>query len=150
MGETRAGQVLEATLERITYANPQTGYTVARVDTGRGADRARASFDSVRALRFGAEGAVRDTLLPFVQAGKPVFGLEYGGQSKASSVCARANALGFDTLVKNLSLDAARIQELAHQHEALVDRISAHDSAGAAQMMERHLLSIAHGMRRRR
>ncbi len=47
-------------------------------------------------------------------------------------------------------LDAARIQELAHQHEALVDRISAHDSAGAAQMMERHLLSIAHGMRRRR
>ena len=34
--------------------------------------------------------------------------------------------------------------------EALVDRISAHDSAGAAQMMERHLLSIAHGMRRRR
>ncbi|MGY1714711.1 ATP-dependent RecD-like DNA helicase [Geodermatophilus sp. SYSU D01106] len=38
MGETRAGQVLEATLERITYANPQTGYTVARVDTGRGGD----------------------------------------------------------------------------------------------------------------
>jgi len=32
----RAGAVLEATLERITFANPQTGYTVARVDTGRG------------------------------------------------------------------------------------------------------------------
>ncbi|MCU1612888.1 MAG: helicase, RecD/TraA family [Frankiales bacterium] len=30
--------VLEATLERITFANPQTGYTVARVDTGRGGD----------------------------------------------------------------------------------------------------------------
>ena len=38
MGETRAGSVLEASLERITYANPQTGYTVARVDTGRGGD----------------------------------------------------------------------------------------------------------------
>ena len=29
--------VLEAVLERITYANEETGYTVARVDTGRGA-----------------------------------------------------------------------------------------------------------------
>jgi exodeoxyribonuclease V alpha subunit len=32
------GAVLEAVLERITYANEDTGYTVARVDTGRGAD----------------------------------------------------------------------------------------------------------------
>jgi exodeoxyribonuclease V alpha subunit len=32
----RGGAVLEATLERITFANPQSGYTVARVDTGRG------------------------------------------------------------------------------------------------------------------
>ncbi|MFF1421055.1 ATP-dependent RecD-like DNA helicase [Streptomyces sp. NPDC058280] len=30
--------VLEAVLERITYANEENGYTVARVDTGRGAD----------------------------------------------------------------------------------------------------------------
>jgi len=30
--------VLEAVLERITYANEDNGYTVARVDTGRGAD----------------------------------------------------------------------------------------------------------------
>ncbi|MFT7841398.1 ATP-dependent RecD-like DNA helicase [Saccharothrix sp. BKS2] len=30
--------VLEAVLERITFANEETGYTVARVDTGRGAD----------------------------------------------------------------------------------------------------------------
>jgi exodeoxyribonuclease V alpha subunit len=36
--ETRAGAVLEATLEWITYANTETGYTVARVDTGRGGD----------------------------------------------------------------------------------------------------------------
>jgi exodeoxyribonuclease V alpha subunit len=32
------GSVLEAVLERITYANEDTGYTVARVDTGRGGD----------------------------------------------------------------------------------------------------------------
>jgi exodeoxyribonuclease V alpha subunit len=36
--EARAGAVLEATLERITFANAQTGYTVARVATGRGGD----------------------------------------------------------------------------------------------------------------
>ena len=30
--------VLEGVLERITYANEETGYTVARVDTGRGAN----------------------------------------------------------------------------------------------------------------
>ncbi|WP_233495681.1 ATP-dependent RecD-like DNA helicase [Geodermatophilus sp. TF02-6] len=36
--EARTGAVLEATLERITFANTQTGYTVARVDTGRGGD----------------------------------------------------------------------------------------------------------------
>jgi exodeoxyribonuclease V alpha subunit len=30
--------VFEATLERITFANPETGYTVARVDVGRGGD----------------------------------------------------------------------------------------------------------------
>ncbi|MGY1604924.1 SF1B family DNA helicase RecD2 [Geodermatophilus sp. SYSU D00815] len=38
MREAGAGSVLEATLERIIFANPQTGYTVARVDTGRGGD----------------------------------------------------------------------------------------------------------------
>jgi exodeoxyribonuclease V alpha subunit len=32
------GAVLEAVLERLTYANEETGYTVARVDTGRGGD----------------------------------------------------------------------------------------------------------------
>ncbi|MFF5228211.1 ATP-dependent RecD-like DNA helicase [Dactylosporangium sp. NPDC000521] len=31
-------QVLEAVLERLTYANEETGYTVARVATGRGTD----------------------------------------------------------------------------------------------------------------
>jgi exodeoxyribonuclease V alpha subunit len=38
VADARTGSVLEATLERITFANPQTGYTVARVDTGRGGD----------------------------------------------------------------------------------------------------------------
>jgi exodeoxyribonuclease V alpha subunit len=32
------GSVLEATLERITFASEDTGYTVAQVDTGRGGD----------------------------------------------------------------------------------------------------------------
>ncbi|AUS79486.1 ATP-dependent RecD-like DNA helicase [Actinoalloteichus sp. AHMU CJ021] len=32
------GAVLDATLERITFANEETGYTVARVDTGRGGE----------------------------------------------------------------------------------------------------------------
>ncbi len=32
------GAVLEGTLERITFANEETGYTVARVDTGRGGE----------------------------------------------------------------------------------------------------------------
>lgn len=36
--EPSRGAVLEAVVERITYANEDTGYTVARVDTGRGAD----------------------------------------------------------------------------------------------------------------
>jgi exodeoxyribonuclease V alpha subunit len=33
-----SGSVLEATLKRITFANPETGYTVTRVDAGRGGD----------------------------------------------------------------------------------------------------------------
>ncbi|WP_329457804.1 SF1B family DNA helicase RecD2 [Streptomyces sp. NBC_01497] len=35
---SRSLAVLEAVLERITYANEESGYTVARVDTGRGGD----------------------------------------------------------------------------------------------------------------
>ena len=36
--EPVVGAVVEATLARITFANAQTGYTVARVDPGRGGD----------------------------------------------------------------------------------------------------------------
>jgi exodeoxyribonuclease V alpha subunit len=32
------GAVLEGVLERITFANPETGYTIARIDSGRGGD----------------------------------------------------------------------------------------------------------------
>jgi exodeoxyribonuclease V alpha subunit len=32
------GAVLEGALERITFANPETGYTIARIDSGRGGD----------------------------------------------------------------------------------------------------------------
>jgi exodeoxyribonuclease V alpha subunit len=37
-GPPRAAAVVEGVLERITYANEENGYTVARVDTGRGGD----------------------------------------------------------------------------------------------------------------
>lgn len=48
-----------------------------------------------------------DGLRPFIAAGKPVFGIEYTGT--AATVCPTANQLGFDTLIKNLGLDASRI-----------------------------------------
>lgn len=50
-----------------------------------------------------------DTLTPFITANKPVFGIEYGGPARATAVCSLANARNFDTLVKNLALDPARI-----------------------------------------
>ncbi len=37
-GINREASVLEGALERITYANPETGYTIARIDSGRGPD----------------------------------------------------------------------------------------------------------------
>jgi exodeoxyribonuclease V alpha subunit len=37
-GAQRDPSVLEGALERITYANPETGYTIARIDPGRGPD----------------------------------------------------------------------------------------------------------------
>jgi hypothetical protein len=37
-GINSAASVLEGALERITYANPETGYTIARIDVGRGPD----------------------------------------------------------------------------------------------------------------
>jgi hypothetical protein len=48
-----------------------------------------------------------ETLLPFVQQGKAVFGVEYEGE--ADNFCPQANALNFDWLKKNLDLDAWRL-----------------------------------------
>jgi hypothetical protein len=50
-----------------------------------------------------------DTLEPFITANKAVFSVEYGASSLASTVCPKANALNFDTLIKHLSLDAWRV-----------------------------------------
>jgi hypothetical protein len=49
-----------------------------------------------------------DLLTPFVTAGKAVFQVEYGAPSLATTICPMANALDFDTLIKNLDLDAPR------------------------------------------
>ena len=51
-----------------------------------------------------------DALVPFIQAGKAVLHVEYtsGALSSKSGLCARANAMNFDTLIKHLNLDAAR------------------------------------------
>jgi hypothetical protein len=48
-----------------------------------------------------------DALLPFVQAGKAVFGVEYTGNPEV--FCPEANAMGLDWLKKNLNLDAWRV-----------------------------------------
>ena len=46
-------------------------------------------------------------LIPFIQAGKPVFGIEYQGDPE--DFCPQANALNFDFLKKRLELDAWRV-----------------------------------------
>jgi hypothetical protein len=50
-----------------------------------------------------------DMLKPFIAAGKAVFEVEYGAASLATSVCPQANADNFDSLIKNLNLDAWRV-----------------------------------------
>lgn len=47
-----------------------------------------------------------DMLLPFVNAGKAVFGVEYVGDPQ--NFCPEANQLNFDWLKKNMELDALR------------------------------------------
>jgi hypothetical protein len=48
-----------------------------------------------------------DLLLPFIQAGKPVFGIEYQGDP--ASFCPQANAMNFDFIKKNMDLNEWRI-----------------------------------------
>jgi hypothetical protein len=50
-----------------------------------------------------------ELLLPFIDAGKAVFQVEYGDASLADEICPRANDMDFDTLIKNLDLDAWRV-----------------------------------------
>lgn len=47
-----------------------------------------------------------ELLLPFIEAGKAVFGVEYSG--KTSNFCPKANAMNLDWLKKGLNLGAAR------------------------------------------
>jgi hypothetical protein len=47
-----------------------------------------------------------ELLLPFVEAGKPVFNVEYG--LNPAQFCSRANAMNFNSLHKRLSLNAYR------------------------------------------
>ena len=47
-----------------------------------------------------------DTLLPFIQAGKAVFEVEYG--TPTSQFCPQANAMNFNAMRKHLDLDAFR------------------------------------------
>jgi len=49
-----------------------------------------------------------NTLVPFVTAGKAVFGIEYAGDP--ATFCAQANALGFSWMKKRLTLGAWAIQ----------------------------------------
>ncbi|MBW1806656.1 MAG: endo alpha-1,4 polygalactosaminidase [Deltaproteobacteria bacterium] len=50
-----------------------------------------------------------DDLLPFIEAGKAVFNVEYGAAGLADTICPQANALDFDSLIKNWDLDAWRV-----------------------------------------
>jgi hypothetical protein len=50
-----------------------------------------------------------DKVQPFIAANKPVFEVEYGAASLSTTVCPKANAINFDSLIKNLNLDAWRV-----------------------------------------
>jgi hypothetical protein len=50
-----------------------------------------------------------DELRPFIQAGKAVLQVEYGDESLKATICPKANAMNFDTLIKRLELDAWRV-----------------------------------------
>jgi hypothetical protein len=50
-----------------------------------------------------------NTLTPFISANKPVFQIEYGSTALANTDCPKAKALGFETLIKDMNLDATTI-----------------------------------------
>ena len=48
-------------------------------------------------------------LAPFIAANKAVFHVEYGADARAGAVCPKVKPLRFDTLIKNVDLDARRV-----------------------------------------
>jgi exodeoxyribonuclease V alpha subunit len=46
-GIQRDGSVLDGVLERVTFANPETGYTIARLDPSRGGSGVRGGTDLI-------------------------------------------------------------------------------------------------------
>ena len=50
-----------------------------------------------------------ELLVPFITSNKPVFQVEYGDESLVEEICPQANAMNFDTLIKNIELDSWRI-----------------------------------------
>jgi Glycoside-hydrolase family GH114 len=77
-------------------------------------------LDEISALLSHADFAVNeqcfeydecDSLTPFIDAGKPVFNVEYTDSSledKAKTVCPDANARNFDSLIKHIDVDPPR------------------------------------------
>ena len=47
-----------------------------------------------------------ELLLPFIEAGKPVFNVEYSIETR--DFCAQANSMNFNSIKKRLQLDAYR------------------------------------------
>jgi hypothetical protein len=54
-----------------------------------------------------------ELLLPFIEAGKPVFVIEY--ETPAGEFCPRANELKFNAIQKNWELDAFRVSCKSHE-----------------------------------
>ncbi len=50
-----------------------------------------------------------DMLLPFINAAKAVFQVQYGDADLADNICPKALALDFDTLIKHVELDSWRV-----------------------------------------
>jgi hemolysin activation/secretion protein len=100
------------------------------VDTGKGADSQRASFDSVRALRIGADGSARDTLLPFaplaavtVAAIRVSQGIESLGASNTGD--GKAARVGSDFGFTKIAAEVTRTQPLWQPLENLLIGVQA-------------------------
>jgi len=83
-----------------------------------------------------------DRLLPFVQAGKAVFGVEYTGN--AAAFCPQANQMGYSWLKKNLNLDAQRLDCLEQYPTPTPTRTATptHTPTATTTPMSEHLLYL--------